>query len=100
MGLLNHYYLVRLELRSQMSAFEGAIEWAPPAKIEELFAKAAGNQFSNINAPTAGARGDPKPLPVGNAPFQLYSLFTPNGQKVSILLEELGIDYDAHSKIC
>ena len=35
-------------------------------------------------------------LPVGNAPFQFYSLATPNGQKPAILLEELGIDYDAH----
>ena len=36
-------------------------------------------------------------LPVGKAAVQLYSLSTPNGQKVGILLEELGIDYDAHT---
>lgn len=53
--------------------------------------------FAAINAPTAGARVE-KELPVGDAPFQLYSLATPNGIKVSILLEELGIEYDAHGK--
>ena len=56
-----------------------------------------GNQFAAINAPTAGARVQ-QDLEVGSAPFQLYSLGTPNGIKVSIMLEELGIDYDAHSK--
>ena len=35
-------------------------------------------------------------LPVGDTPFQFYSLATPNGQKPAILLEELGIEYDAH----
>jgi len=72
-----------------------AEEWAPPAKVEEVFPVLAGNNFSSINAPTAGARTQ-KDLPVGPAPFQLYSLATPNGQKPGILLEELGIDYDAH----
>ncbi|GAX80767.1 hypothetical protein CEUSTIGMA_g8202.t1 [Chlamydomonas eustigma] len=70
-------------------------QWAPPAKIEEIFAKTAGNNFSAINAPTAGARTT-QDLPVGSAPLQLYSLGTPNGHKVSILLEELGVDYDAY----
>jgi len=70
--------------------------WKPPAKIEELFASTGGNQFAAINAPTAGPRVE-QDLPVGSAPFQLYSLATPNGQKVGIILEELGIDYDAHS---
>jgi len=52
------------------------------------------NPFANINSPTAGARshGD---LPVGTHPLQLYSLGTPNGQKVTLLLEELGVEYDA-----
>jgi GST-like protein len=72
-----------------------AQEWMPPAKVEELFANASGNKFASINAPTAGARVD-KDLPVGSAPIQLYSLATPNGQKISILLEELGVDYDAY----
>ena len=56
-----------------------------------------GNKFSSINAPTAGAR-ETRALPAGSAAIQLYSLGTPNGVKVSIFLEELGIEYDAHSK--
>ena len=60
-----------------------------------------GGKFASINSPTSGARYD-KELPVGDAPLQLYSLNTPNGVKVNILLEELaelGIDgaaYDAY----
>ncbi|MFZ9396801.1 MAG: glutathione-dependent disulfide-bond oxidoreductase [Erythrobacter sp.] len=62
--------------------------------------KESGGRFANINRPTAGARED-KQLPVGSNPFQLYSLATPNGVKVTILLEELlelghsGAEYDA-----
>ncbi|HMM54497.1 MAG TPA: glutathione-dependent disulfide-bond oxidoreductase [Candidatus Desulfobacillus sp.] len=58
------------------------------------------NRFAGINRPTAGARFE-KELPVGKHPIQLYSLGTPNGQKVTILLEELlergiaGAEYDA-----
>ena len=48
----------------------------------------SGGQFANINRPVAGATHD-KALPSGRHPFQLYSLATPNGQKVSIMLEEL-----------
>src|SRR5476651_1085741 len=48
----------------------------------------SGGQFANINRPTAGATHD-KTLPVGKHPLQLYSLATPNGVKVTILLEEL-----------
>jgi GSH-dependent disulfide-bond oxidoreductase len=61
---------------------------------------ANGGQFANINRPTSGATHD-KPLPVGNHPLQLYSMGTPNGVKVTILLEELlalghsGAEYDA-----
>ena len=61
----------------------------------------SGNQWANINRPTSGARFESE-LPVGEHPFQLYSLATPNGQKVTILFEELlalGIreaEYDAH----
>nr|WP_294846783.1 glutathione-dependent disulfide-bond oxidoreductase [uncultured Sphingomonas sp.] len=60
----------------------------------------SGGQFASINRPVAGATHDQE-LPVGDHPFQLYSLGTPNGQKVSIMLEELlaaghsGADYDA-----
>jgi GST-like protein len=59
-----------------------------------------GGQFAGINRPTAGARQDQE-LPVGRHPLQLYSLATPNGVKVTILLEELlasghaGAEYDA-----
>ena len=61
---------------------------------------AEGNRFAHINRPTAGATHD-KELPVGRHPLQLYSLGTPNGAKVTILLEELlalghsGAQYDA-----
>jgi len=47
-----------------------------------------GGAFSGINRPTAGAR-EQHELPVGEHPFQLYSLGTPNGMKVSIMFEEL-----------
>ena len=48
----------------------------------------SGGQFSKTNRPTAGATHE-QTLPVGKHPFQLYSLATPNGVKVSIMLEEL-----------
>ena len=48
----------------------------------------SGGQFANINRPTAGPTHE-KELPVGDHPFQLYSLATPNGQKASIMFEEL-----------
>jgi len=60
-----------------------------------------GGAFANINRPTAGATHD-KELPVGIHPMQLYSLATPNGVKVAIMLEELlaqghsGAEYDAY----
>ncbi|MFU8863373.1 MAG: glutathione-dependent disulfide-bond oxidoreductase [Rhodobacterales bacterium] len=59
-----------------------------------------GGKFANINKPTAGATQE-KELPVGKHPFQLYSLATPNGVKVTVMLEELlaagheGAEYDA-----
>jgi len=62
--------------------------------------KENGGRFANINRPIAGPTHD-KELPVGRHPFQLYSLGTPNGQKVTILFEELlalghkGAEYDA-----
>jgi GST-like protein len=48
----------------------------------------SGGQFASINRPIAGPTHDTE-LPVGTHPFQLYSLGTPNGQKVSIMFEEL-----------
>jgi GST-like protein len=62
--------------------------------------KASGGRFANINRPIAGATHE-KDLPVGKHPFQLYSLATPNGVKVTVMLEELlaaghsGAEYDA-----
>ena len=62
--------------------------------------KPAGGRFANINRPIAGPTHD-KELPVGRHPLQLYSLGTPNGVKVTIMLEELlaaghkGAEYDA-----
>ena len=62
--------------------------------------KTTEGRFANINRPIAGPTHD-KELPVGRHPMQLYSLGTPNGQKVTIMLEELlalghaGAEYDA-----
>ncbi|MEZ2218714.1 glutathione-dependent disulfide-bond oxidoreductase [Rhizobium sp. RCC_161_2] len=73
-------------------------EYTPP-KIW-VWNKANGGQFANINRPIAGPTHE-KELPVGRHPLQLYSLGTPNGVKVTILLEELlalghsGAEYDA-----
>ena len=73
-------------------------EYVPPAIW--TWDKASGGQFANINRPIAGPTRD-QALPVGRHPLQLYSLGTPNGQKVTILLEELlalghqGAEYDA-----
>lgn len=66
--------------------------WTPPPS--------SGGRFANINRPVAGATHD-KELPVGKHPLQLYSLGTPNGVKVTVMLEELlalghsGAEYDA-----
>ncbi len=74
-------------------------KYAPP-KVW-IFNTESGGQFANINKPTAGAQQE-RALPVGKHPLQLYSLATPNGVKVTILLEELlalgheGAEYDAH----
>ena len=62
----------------------------------------SGGRFAGINRPTAGAREE-KDLPRGDNPFQLYSLATPNGVKVTIMFEELlekghtGAEYDAYT---
>ena len=62
--------------------------------------KENGGKFANINRPISGATHE-KVLPVGRHPFQLYSLATPNGVKVTVMLEELlalghtGAEYDA-----
>ncbi|MDX2159185.1 MAG: glutathione-dependent disulfide-bond oxidoreductase [Hyphomicrobiaceae bacterium] len=73
-------------------------EYTPP-KVW-VWDKASGGRFANINRPVAGATHD-KELPVGRHPMQLYSQGTPNGVKVTVMLEELlatghqGAEYDA-----
>ena len=75
-----------------------ASEYVPPRVW--TWNKESGGRFANINRPVAGATHD-KELPVGKHPLQLYSLATPNGVKVTVLLEELlalghdGAEYDA-----
>ena len=72
--------------------------YTPPEVWE--FDPENGGQFAGINRPTAGPREE-RELPVGDHPFQLYSLGTPNGVKVTIMFEELleagfsGAEYDA-----
>ena len=73
-------------------------EYTPP-KVW-TWDKESGGRFASINRPIAGAT-HVKDLPVGNQPLQLYSLATPNGVKVTVMLEELlaaghtGAEYDA-----
>jgi GST-like protein len=75
-----------------------ATEYVPP-KVW-TWNKPSGGRFASINRPIAGSTHD-KELPVGRHPLQLYSLATPNGQKVTMMLEELlalghkGAEYDA-----
>ncbi len=75
-----------------------ATSYVPPAIW--TWNRENGGRFAAINRPVAGATHD-KELPVGRHPLQLYSLGTPNGVKVTILLEELlalghaGAEYDA-----
>ena len=75
-----------------------AAEYIPPAVW--TWDKANGGRFANINRPISGATHE-KDLPVGRHPLQLYSLATPNGVKVTVMLEELlalghaGAEYDA-----
>lgn len=72
--------------------------YTPPAIWQ--WNKENGGKFASINRPIAGATHD-KELPVGKHPLQLYSLATPNGVKVTVMLEELlalghsGAEYDA-----
>lgn len=73
--------------------------YAPPRVWK--WEKESGGNWASINRPIAGATQD-KVLPVGKHPLQLYSLATPNGVKVTVMLEELlalaheGAQYDAH----
>jgi len=74
-------------------------DYTPP-KVWKWEAE-SGGAFANINRPISGATHE-KDLPVGKHPLQLYSLATPNGVKITVMLEELlalghaGAEYDAH----
>jgi GST-like protein len=76
----------------------GPLEYTPPKTW--TWDKPNGGAFANINRPVSGPTHD-KDLPVGRHPLQLYSLGTPNGVKVTVMLEELlalghrGAEYDA-----
>ena len=79
-----------------------AKNYTPPTVWE--WKSESGGTFANINRPIAGATHE-KPLPVGKHPLQLHSLATPNGVKITIMLEELlaaghsGAEYDAYPVI-
>ena len=76
----------------------GTTAYTPPTVWS--WNKESGGRFANINRPISGATHE-KELPVGKHPLQLYSLATPNGVKVTVMLEELlalghaGAEYDA-----
>ena len=81
------------------SSDSGDLNAYSPPKVW-TWQQANGGQFANINRPVAGATFE-QDLPVGRHPMQLYSLATPNGVKVTVMLEELlalghsGAEYDA-----
>jgi len=88
----------RSGLQNQQGSHVSENQYIPP-KVW-VWDKENGGKFASINRPIAGATHD-KELPVGKHPLQLYSLATPNGVKVTIMLEELlalghtGAEYDA-----
>ena len=81
-----------------MTSTSSDTPWTPPAIWTRN--TASGGKFASINRPVAGATHE-RALPVGRHPLQLYSLGTPNGVKVTVMLEELlalghaGAEYDA-----
>jgi GSH-dependent disulfide-bond oxidoreductase len=92
-----YYYLIayihiRVSLMGNLNQYTPPVVWAWDSE--------SGGKFANVNRPIAGATHE-KPLPVGEHPLQLYSQGTPNGVKVTILLEELlaagetAAEYDA-----
>jgi GST-like protein len=90
-------------MRNDMADNEDAADNQPPGYVPPRVwtpSKPSGGAFANINRPVSGATHE-KRLPVGKHPLQLYSLGTPNGVKVTIMLEELlalgreGAEYDA-----
>src|SRR5271169_6645306 len=91
----DHASHAKIPERSMMS---DTSSYAPPRVW--TWNKPNGGQFASINRPIAGPTHD-KELPIGKHPLQLYSLGTPNGQKITIMLEDLlalghsGAEYDA-----
>ena len=85
-------------MNTKPSETSPAATYTPPAVW--TWKQANGGQFANINRPIAGPTHEAE-LPVGKHPLQLYSLATPNGVKVTVMLEELlalghaGAEYDA-----
>ena len=83
---------------TQDSTAASSTDYTPPSVW--TWDKASGGRFANINRPIAGPTKD-QALPIGRHPLQLYSLATPNGIKVTVMLEELlalghsGAEYDA-----
>ena len=63
---------------------DNSSSYSPPRVWSHV--KESGGRFASINRPTAGSTHD-KELPVGRHPLQLYSLGTPNGVKVTVMLE-------------
>ena len=88
----------KLQPRQSASPMDNTSSYTPPRVWSA--SKENGGRFASINRPTAGPTHD-KELPVGRHPLQLYSLGTPNGVKVTVMLEELlaaghtGAEYDA-----
>jgi len=82
----------------QNTAMMNPTDYTPPRVW--TWQKPSGGTFASINRPIAGATHE-RALPVGRHPLQLYSLATPNGVKVTVMLEELlarghaGAEYDA-----
>lgn len=89
---------MQISTLSNLAAMNDTPSYTPPRVW--TWEQPSGGQFANINRPVAGATFQ-APLPVGKHPLQLYSQGTPNGVKVTMLLEELlaaghaGAEYDA-----
>src|SRR3989344_3864268 len=103
-----HFFALRRHCGIRFTLFFHLLLGAPPMTHSTPYTPPAiwpwnkenGGQFASITRPIAGATHD-KELPVGKHPLQLYSLGTPNGVKVTVMLEELlalghsGAEYDA-----
>lgn len=94
-SLIGKVYFTRMNIKQSETIMA---EYTPP-KVW-TWETESGGTFASINRPVAGATHD-KELPVGKHPFQLYSMGTPNGVKVTVMFEELlalgisGAEYDA-----